>query len=142
MINSKYAPHHRNQYGSKDLNANFQGMKFEAAAGATTAGDLKVTDDHLLDGAEISTVGEVAAGDYFIGQVVDKDNVFGLGAGAILNEFVPKWYLVPGLTRQLTFESQYPAKIFHGLYLRIQYISVGASPIQVIVNYHLHKVLW
>jgi hypothetical protein len=142
MINSKYAPINIAEYGAKDLNANFQGTKFSSFPSTSTTHDFKVDDDHILDGCEISAIGQIALGDYFIGQVVDKDNILGFGAGVILNQFVPKWFLVPGVIRQLDFSSRYPAKILNGLYLRIIYVSTGLTPVDVIVNYKLHKILW
>lgn len=142
MQGSKYAPMNFDEYGTKDINAHFQGTFFTASNSATTEHDFLVTDDHIIDGAEISVIGAPVVGDYLIAQVVDKDNVMGYGAGVMLNEFVPKWYIAPGIVKQLNHESKYPAKIYHGLYLRIKYVSVGSVDVSVIVNFKLHKVLW
>lgn len=142
MINSKYAPINSSEYGAKDLNSNFQGTFFTAVNSTTTQHDYLVTDDHIIDGSEISVIGDPALGDYLIAQVVDKDNVLGYGVNVTLNTFIPKWYVVPGIIKQINSESKYPAKIYSGLYLRIKYVSVGLVNVDVVVNLKLHKVLW
>jgi hypothetical protein len=141
MNNSKYAPTSNREYGSKDLNTNLKGVLFTATAGQTTTNDLQITDDHLIDGAIIITNG-AALGDKLSCQVIDKDNIMGYGANTVLGQYATDWYIDPESTRQLNYESIYPAKLFAGLYLRIVYTSVGGSDVNVIANYRLHKILW
>lgn len=141
MLGSKYAPTGADQYGSKDLNTSLQGCLFTASPGVETLHDYLISDDHLVDGAVLIAIG-AALGDYITCQVVDKDNVIGYGAGVVLGQYVTNWYMNPAVSVQLNFKSSYPAKIFGGLYLRIKYHSVGASNVEVIINYILHKILW
>lgn len=141
MIGSKYAPISADQYGSKDINTSLKGHRFTAAAGAQTLDDYLLADDHLVDGAVLIAI-DPALGDTLSCQVVDKDNMFGFGAGFVLGQYVTDWYMNPRESVQLNFKSSYPAKVFGGLYLRLIYTSVGEAPVEVIVNYHLHKVLW
>jgi hypothetical protein len=141
MQGSKYSPSNILEYGSKDLNTNLKGVTFTALAGQVTSHDLKIDDDHLIDGASIITQLS-ALGDKITCQVIDKDNIFGYGANTILGQYVTDWYMDPNSTKQLNYESQYPAKVYAGLYLRIIYTSVGLVNVNVITNYRLHKVLW
>jgi len=139
--NTKFAPTSSQQYSSKDLNANFKGNLFSATAGTTTTNDMQITDDHLIDGATLVCIA-ATIGDKITMQVVDKDNVMGFGANTVLGQYVTDWYINPNESKQLDFQSMYPAKIYSGLYLRMLYTSVGATNVDVIVNYRLHKVLW
>jgi hypothetical protein len=142
MQNSKYNPASFQEYSAKDLNVNLTGHKFVAAANTPTSCDFVVTDDYLIDGAEINVINS-NIGDTITAQVIDKDNVMGYGANLVLRQFVTDWYVNPSTTQQIEYTSRYPAKIFAGLYLRIIYKSTHEStPADVIVNYNLHKVLW
>lgn len=141
MLGSKYAPTAADQYGSKDLNTSLQGVRFTAAPGVETVNDHLIADDHLVDGATLIAL-SAALGDTITCQVVDKDNNFGYGAGFVLGQYVTNWYMNPAESIQLNFKSSYPAKIYGGLYLRLKYLSVGNTAVEVIVNYTLHKVLW
>jgi hypothetical protein len=140
-VGTKYAPAKKSDYGAKDLNAALTGTKFIAAASQETTHDFLISEDHLIDGAQLITVG-ANAGDKVKCQVIDKDNVLGYGQNVVLGEYVKDWYLDPSSSKQLEYESNYPAKIYGGLYLRTVYTSTGAVPVTVIVNYLLHKVLW
>lgn len=147
MQGSKYAPTKVEEFSSKDLNANLQGYKFTTTPWIDgdpifTVSNYKVDQDHILQGAEISIIGTPHEDDYFIGQVVDVDNILGAGAGYVAGTYVPRWEIVPGIAKQLNYESNYPAKLIHGLYLRITYVSINPNSIKVKVNYKLHKVLW
>ena len=141
MLGSKYAPINKDQYGSKDINADLRGNRFTATAGESTTNDFLISDDTLVDGAILIAIGS-ALGDNITCQVVDKDNVLGLGAGAVLGQYVTDWFMNPQASVQLDFVSPYPAKLYGGLYLRLIYVSVGLTNVEVIVNYKLHKVLW
>lgn len=137
---TKYAPINVSEYGSKDLNAALRGDLFQAAAGQETTRDFLISDDSLIDGAIVHVLNS-ALGDKLKCQVVDKNNIFGYGANTVLGQYVTDWYINPSKTEQLDFTCPYPAKIYSGLYLRVVYSSTGASPVDVIVNYKLHKVL-
>jgi hypothetical protein len=141
MNNSQYAPTSSSQYSSKDLNANFKGNLFSATAGNVTNNDMLISDDHLIDGATLICI-NAAIGDKMTMQVVDKDNVMGYGANVVLGQYVTDWYVNPNESKQLDFQSAYPAKIYTGLYLRLIYTSTGSTNVDVIVNYRLHKILW
>lgn len=143
MQGSKATPKNRKDYSSADLNVNLIGTKFESSLSGTTVHDIKINDDMIIDGAVIIVIGS-ALGDKITCQVVDKDNVMGYGVNVILGQYVTDWYLNPSATFQLNYESEYPAKIYAGLYLRTVYSAIGTGSIaaNIIVNYKLHKILW
>lgn len=142
MQNSKYAPASFQEYSAKDLNTNLRGCHFNCAPNQTTINDYVITDDCLLDGANLHTI-NANLGDKITAQVIDKDNIFGYGHNVVLGQYVTDWFINPMRTEQLDYTSRYPAKIFAGLYLRIIYTSTSNSvPVDVIVNYKLHKILW
>jgi hypothetical protein len=139
---SKYAPSKVSEFSSKDVNASFNGVYSVATKNSTTNIDFLLSDDCLITGAMFSTKGAVY-GDKVHFQVVDKDNMFGYGAGMVLNQFITNWFINPDISRQLDMENGYPAKIYAGLYLRLVYVSIGTElDIDIIINYKLHKVLW
>ena len=72
-------------------------------------------------------------------EIVDVDNKFGYGAGTVLDRFGDSWYLVNSQECQGDIMVPYPAKIAAGLYIRIVYHSIGASPVNVHANFYLHK---
>lgn len=143
MQNSKYDPASIAQFSKLDLNANFQGECFSPTKGANTNCDFLITDDHVIDGGRLITT-NVILGDAIDAQIIDKDNVMGLGANTVLKTFITDWPLYPG-SNIWDFNVNYPAKIFHGLYIRIIYKSIAGlldpEP-KMSVGYRLHKVLW
>ena len=108
-------------------------------AGQTVDVDLKINSNSLLNGGILQTSGE-EMGDYFSAQVVDKDNIFGYGAGAVLNTWISKWYV---LSEDVHMDLTTPqaGSIPAGLYLRIKYTSTGTSDVKIIVNYKLNTAL-
>jgi hypothetical protein len=141
MQGSKYKPASDKEYSANDLNADFQGHKFTATAGQTTSSDYQVLNDCLIDGAMVFAK-SAAIGDKVTFQIIDKDNVMGLGANTVLGQYVTDWYINPDSTFQADFKSAYPAKLIYGLYLRTVYDSTGANDVTFIINYKLHKILW
>lgn len=142
MQGSKYAPIRASDYGSKDLNADFRGEQFSVTKGTNVNCDHKILDDSLIDGGEIIAT-NVVQGDKISCQVIDIDNIFGMGANFILGQFVTDWFLVPGSISKWNFTINYPAKVFAGLYLRIIYKSTGVdSDVWLAVNYKTHRILW
>lgn len=135
-----YSPLNVLGYGAKDLNAAFVGQMFTAAKGVMTTQDLQIVDDLLVDGGVIIADG-VVFGDTIDCQVVDVDNVFGYGAGVVLGQYITNWYLTTGNSRW-DFTIPYPAKLLAGLYVRINYHSIGTEiDVKVAINYKFHKVL-
>lgn len=143
--NTIFAPTGLNQFQSNNVNFLARGVTGTVPAGLIAGIDLKMDDDMLITGCQMSTKG-AAFGDYVNLRVVDVDNVMGFGAGAILNQFCDKWYLMgdgsANGTQQIFIQVPYPAKLSAGLYLRADYHSTGVTTVQVNINYLLHKVLY
>jgi hypothetical protein len=136
--NTLFTPSSINEF--VNVGVHFDGLY---ATGTVTAGqtsniDLKMNDDMLLTGGLLLAKGGVF-GDTVAAQVVDVDNILGLGAGAVLNQFVS--WILPDSPVSMQLEVPYPSKIIAGLYLRLAYTSIGATNVQVGVNYMTHKVL-
>lgn len=111
-----------------------------ATANATTNLDLKLTEERLLSGLQI--LANANTGDWAKLQVVDVDNIYGAGAGYIVEEFVDKWFMDANADNQGLFETGYPANIPANLYIRVEYHNtVVLAPVNLRVNYFLHKPL-
>ncbi len=137
-----FRPDKYSELGALNLLFDARGVKATASANNTTNIDMLVSDDSLITGVHL-LVNNAAFGDKVTLQVVDKDNVLGLGAGTVLRQPATDWYIASDVQTQLAASSLYPAKIVAGLYLRVVYTSVAllTSP-TVAINYHLHKVLY
>lgn len=69
-----------------------QAFNFSATASSTTTFDYKLTDYYFIREFNFQSVNAVL-GDYINIQIVDKDNVLGLGANSIVEELVTKAYV-------------------------------------------------
>jgi len=108
---------------------NFDGKKasYTVNAGATENIDLTLTDDSLFTGANL----------YSPSSCPDDEVKFQVLMGdTLLNQFMD-WYVAGGINKELA----YPAKIPAGLKIRIAYKNTCSNPINVKINYSLHKVL-
>ena len=106
-----------------------------ATAGTTTDIDFKLDGSYMIFGVEMIYSG-AADGDYAAFQIVDKDNVLGYGAGAVLNEWVKKWY-IPSAENRWKTTSEMATKLPAGLYARLKYTSVGSVNVLIKINYSM-----
>lgn len=118
--------------------ARFQGFNGTATAGQTTDVDFLIEEERYINGGTLFLYGH-SVEDSFSYQVVDIDNVIGYGAGVVLDEFIKDWSVDSEMANQGTYEVQYPARIYAGLYVRIKYVSTGLSDIKIKLNLLLHK---
>jgi hypothetical protein len=140
--NTKYKPSNKSQFSADDMTTDFKGIRFDVNVNTITDCDYQITDDSILDGMIVDSINHVL-GDKVTFQVIDKDNILGYGANVILRQFGTDIYMTPGIVRQVDHSSEYPAKIFTGLYLRIKYTSTDISVAPtILVRYKLHKILW
>lgn len=121
--------------GYRVRNEGFSGV---AAAGQVTNIDFKMPDERYVSGVRLNLSGQ-AEGDYLHFQVVDKDNIFGYGAGIVLDQFATSWFVNSDLMKQDDVSSTYWAKILANLYVRIVYHSAGLAPVNVYCNLFLHR---
>lgn len=137
--NTLFKPLNINAFTSDVLNYASVGTSANCTANSTTSIDFAITDDMLITGLQLLTNGGTY-GDYASLQVIDPNNILGMGANAILLQPVTSWFLPP--TASMQFDVVYPAKIYAGLTLRILYTSTAIiGSVFVAVNYKLHKVL-
>lgn len=115
----------------------FRGASFKGTIDAnTTKGiDFKIEHERWINGgrAIINNIGE---DDRVTFQVVDKDNIFGFGAGVVLDEFISDFYVPQDGNLEISLA--YPAKIIAGLYIRLNYTSTHESGCILKCNLYLH----
>lgn len=115
----------------------FRGASFSGAAatGVTTDIEYRIIQERYINGGRL-LVDNIGLNDRMTFQVVDKDNVLGLGAGAVLDEFISEYYVPQDGNLEVRLD--YPARIMAGLYLRLKYTSTHASGCTVKCNLYLH----
>lgn len=117
----------------------FRGVGFIGTAdpGTTTDISIKIESSRAMNGCAVILKDHVF-GDKLSFYIIDKDNLLGLGAGAILDSFCENWYLSPDSCGQKEVILPYKANLVAGLYLVLRYHSVGQSAVQVACNLYLH----
>lgn len=138
-MTTQYAPQKLSDLTSAILNYRGTGVSSTASAGTSTNIDYKMTEDRLILGVEAILNGHVY-GDNMHLQVVDVDGIM-YPAGTVLNQFATSWFVIADQQYQPGSNVPYPAKIFSGLYVRVVYNSTGILPVNICINYHMHKVL-
>lgn len=86
-----------------------------------------------IDGVEYYAENS-AVGDKVTFQVVDKDGL-AYPAGTVLEEFATNFYVMPSLPNRILL---YKGKLIVGLYLRIVYVSTGATDVNLVSNIFRH----
>lgn len=115
------------------------GFRGTAAPSATTNLDLAVgAEDRHLSGLSIILVDHAEADTVGL-SVVDVDNVIGYGAGVVLKTFGIAWNVDHTKSDQGAHVFNFVARIPAGVYIRIAYVSTGASAVTVKLNTILHK---
>lgn len=115
------------------------GYRGSATAGSTSNIDFAVgAEDRYINGLNLMLVNHAEA-DTLLFQVVDKDNVLGFGAGAVLKQFGTTWNVDHTVCNQGRELFNYVARLYAGLYLRIVYTSTGATDVTIKCNFILHK---
>jgi hypothetical protein len=124
--------------GFQDLTGhNFykKGIHGTAIVGQTTDFYLKFSVNMYLPGGGYRVGLTAHSGDYIGVQIVDKDNMFGYGAGLVLGTFIDTDYCWPGREWEiLTGDAKLlPA----GIYLRMRYVSTGSEDVDVVGWYSM-----
>lgn len=120
-----------------NFRARFKGITGIAMAGTTTNIDYKITEERYINGVRL-ILSDHADGDYLDFEVVDIDNILGLGAGTVLDQFGSNWFVDDSSKTQPDVIVPYPAKIISGLYIRLKYTSTGITNVNVKANLYLH----
>lgn len=116
----------------------FRGASFTdtVITGTTKDIDFLLTEERYINGGNLIVEG-IGPNDCMTFQVVDKDNIFGYGAGLVLDQFITNFYV--SSKTDLNIALAYPAKINAGLYLRLKYTSSHVDGCTVKCNLYLHK---
>jgi hypothetical protein len=111
-------------------------FKFNATANSETVYDYLLTEERFIHGGMLM-VNNIGEEDKVTFEVVDKDNIFGFGAGVILDRFIDSFYI--SSNKSLEVALAYPARLIQGLYLRCKYTSTHTNGAVVKCNLYLHK---
>jgi hypothetical protein len=121
------------------VNFNAQGIAATCAPNTVTNLDYTLVDDCEITGIHLIT-NNSNYGDFANLQIVDSSGIFTGIPGTIIKQFVTNWYVSANSDSQ--FDTQYPAKIYAGMTIRVVYHSTALiiSPF-IAINYKLHKIL-
>lgn len=123
-------------------NVKATGFQGTAPQHTTTNVDFAVgAEDRYIQGVRLILKNH-AFSDTVDFQIVDKDNVLGYGAGAVLNQFAYSWNVNSEVQDQGQTSFNYVARIPAGTYLRVAYHGTGSilSPdVQILLNCLFHK---
>ena len=123
------------ELGADSFNIYPFGILFTAPLNKTTEYDYKIPFNVFLKGcAMLSSPGTI--GDYISSiEVVDKDNILGLGEGIVLGSYLNNWYVFPNMKNQVE-DISLSQEVFANLYLRVIYVNVSLSlDTQVVINF-------
>ena len=115
-----------------------KGIKDTAIAGQITNIDYKITEERWINGVNMILENHVID-DSVSFEIVDIDNIFGLGENTVLDRFAESWRVCTDESDQHSILIPYPARIIAGLYIRIVYTSTGSTNVIVRCNLFLHK---
>lgn len=132
MQGSTFDPQNETQFLKSKVQINFVGVRDQCLAGQTKTLDYTLTDDHLLVGLMVACKGHVF-GDYMDVTVMVGE--------AVVGSFVMNWLVFDDQQLQVNEQAKFPAKLLTGMKIRVTYHSTGGAPVDIIVNYKLHKVL-
>lgn len=88
----------------------------------------------LINGAEIWTESS-SYGETITFQVVDVDNIIGMGEGFVIEQFAEEWQMIPG--QKTECYPGYIAAVPPGIYIRARVYASEAG--HVYFNLHLHQ---
>jgi hypothetical protein len=125
------------------FNGNFEvkatGYKGTATSGTTSNVDFAIgAEERYTNGIKLLLKNH-ADEDTLGLQIVDKDNVLGYGAGLVLKTFGINWNVDSEKSDQGQNVFNYAAKIPAGVYVRVVYVSTGATDVKIKLNLLLHK---
>lgn len=115
----------------------FRGVSFKDTIDANTTKDVdyKIEQERWINGG-LAIVDNIGDNDVATFQIVDKDNIFGFGAGVVLDEFITNYYIPQD--GKLEVKLDYPARIKAGLYIRMKYTSTHSQGCTLKCNLYLH----
>lgn len=112
-----------------------QGFEFEIPSSSTFAYDVQVPNERVIDGASIWHTGG-SHSCYINFKIVDKDGLYS-PANTVLNQFGYDWRIHPTATNSI--KPGYPATIYPGLYVRLEFTNPTGSAVTAHGNLLLHE---
>ena len=127
------------RHGFVDIAQPFFRKSFRHAvtAGGTRTFDEKFAKPYYLSGGAYVTDGNVAPGDKVEFEIVDVDNVLGLGAGVVLARYVEDEFVVPN--DKVDIPTETGKLVPAGVYFRTKYVSLGSTDLVLIVRLFLRE---
>lgn len=114
-------------------------IKATATKNTTTNIDLKLTKDKIIQGGYLFNQNAVF-GDWVEFQIIDIDNILGLGANTIIAQFINKWYINSEHSQAMKISTRQGKKILKDLYVRCIYHSIGTvDDVEICINYILSE---
>lgn len=104
------------------------GFSFSPTKESTTDHDLLLPQAFAIKGG-VLWAKNIKHGDYVKVQVIDKDNVLGLGAGIVLSNYVEKWMVFPEPALNEVIDVSIGVLPVAGLYLRVKYTSLSGATV-------------
>lgn len=115
-----------------------QGFKGTAAVNSTTNIDFKLPEDRWISGGILIAQG-THWNDKICLQIIDKDNILGLGANFVVDEYVTDFYLITDSEFQIQMDAPYIALIPKDLYVRVVYTNTSTlDPVEIAFNLVSH----
>lgn len=129
---------HLSQMDADNVSYKVQGFSGSAPVNTATNIDWKFPEARYLTGGQLLVNGG-SWGDTVKVQVVDVDNIYGFGAGAVLGEHVSNFMINPAVCLQISIECPYVALIPANIYIRIRYTNTSLStPVSIAMNMFSH----
>jgi hypothetical protein len=126
-----------NDFSSDQVNLRLTGIYGTISAAGTTSIYKKFDEVRLVNGGTL-LVADGLWGDTVALRVVDRDNIYGLGANTILRTFGEDYYINPDSTFQVKYEVPYVARIPAGIYIQIDYTAISETTRQLVLNLITH----
>jgi hypothetical protein len=111
-------------FDTSKVSARIQGMQGTAGTNTTTNIDWSFPEECWLVGGQL-LVNSALWGSYLQMQIVDKDNVLGGGAGAVVETVATNFYVQSDLQIQDTVSICTPILVSAGVYLRLRYTNTS-----------------
>lgn len=131
--NTNFNPRNVNEFEKSKLNKDAIGVSETVPAGTTKDIDFTLSDDSLVMRSVLLVDGGVK-GDKWTMQIVHP-------VAGVVFQAVTDWLVDWTVVQQPIPLSNFPAKIFSGLKLRIKYTSTGANDVWVGLNIDKDKIL-
>lgn len=139
MINSTFVPQRWQDVEASKVQPSTLGVAATITAQTTQSIDTLVADDSLIRAIEFLCRNQ-AFGDTISVSVVDVNGVY-VPAGTVISTPVSNYNIVSDRQSQRSYEAAAPLKIRGGLFVRVTYVSTGATAVDVGINFLLLKLL-